>query len=101
MPKKAFHRQYEHHEYVVMPFGLTNALIAFMDLISIVFNPSLNKFIIVFIGDILVYSRTPEEHISHMREVLEVLRRNELYAKLAKCEFWLKKVALSGYILSM
>ena len=71
-----------------------------MDLMNKVFKPQLDKFVVVFAGDILVSSRTLEEHACHLREALEVLRRNELYAKLTECEFWLKKVAFLGYIVS-
>ena len=67
-----------------------------MDLMNRVFKPYLNQFMVLFIDDILVYLRRPEEHAHHLREVLGVLRRNELYAKLSKCEFWLEKVALWG-----
>jgi len=79
--------QYECYEYVVMPFGLTNAPIAFVDLMNRVFKPYLDQFVVGFIDDILVYSRTLEEHASHLREVLGVLWKNELYTKLSKCEF--------------
>ena len=87
VPKTAFHTRYGYYEYVMMPFGLTNAPAAFMDLMNKVFKLYLDSFVIVFIDDILVYSSTLEEHASHLREVLGVLRKNELYAKLAKCEF--------------
>jgi len=70
-----------------MPFGLTNAPVAFMNLMSRVFKPYLDQFVVVFIGDILIYLRTLEEHTHHLRTTLEVLRRNELYAKFSKCEF--------------
>ena len=100
MPKTAFHTQYERYEYVVMPFGLTNVPAAFIHLMNIVFKPYLDKFIVVFIDNILVYLGTPEEHTCHLREVLEVLRRNDLYAKLTKCKFWLEKVVFLGHIVS-
>ena len=83
-----------------MPFGLINALAVFMDLMNGVIKPYLDQFVVVFISDILVYSRTLEEHTNHLREVLRVLRKNELFAKLPKCEFWLKKVAFLRYIVS-
>jgi len=89
-----------HYEYVVMPFGLTNSLATFIDLMNRVFEPYLDKFVIVFIDDILVYLRTLEEHACHLREVLEVLRRNELYTKLTTREFWLKKLVFLGHIVS-
>ena len=75
--KTAFHTRYGHDEYLVMPFGLTNAPAAFKDLISRVFKPYLDLLVVVFIDDILVYSRTPEEHASYLREVLGVLRKNK------------------------
>ena len=96
----ALHTWYGHCEYVVMPFRLTNALVAFMDLMNRVFKRYLSKFVVVFIDDILVDSGTPKEHAYHLIEVLEVLRRHQLYAKLAKCEFWLEKVAFLGYVAS-
>ena len=73
----------------MMPFELTNAPAVFMNLMNRVFKPYLDKFVVLFIDDILVYSRTSEEHTCHLREVLKVLRKHELYAKLKKCEFWL------------
>ena len=85
---------------MVMPFGLTNAPAAFMDLMNRVFKPYLDQFIMVFIDDTLIYLRTPEEHTHHLQTALEVLRGNELYAKLLKCEFWLKKVAFLGHVVS-
>ena len=83
-----------------MPFGLANTLAAFMDLMNRVFKPYLDWFVVVFIDDILLYSRTLEKHTSRLREVLGVLRKNELYAKLSKCEFWLEKVAFFRHIVS-
>jgi len=65
-----------------------------------VFKPHLDQFVVVFIDDILIYSRTPEDHTHHLRTALEVLRKNELYAKLTKCEFWLRKVAFLGHVIS-
>jgi len=79
--KTAFCTRYGHYEFVVMPFGLTNAPAAFMDLINPVLRPMLDRFVIVFIDDILIYSRTKEEHEVHLREVLETLRKEKLYAK--------------------
>jgi len=85
---------------MVMPFGLTNALAAFMDLINRVFKPYLDQFVVVFIDDIPIYSKTSEEHTHHLRTILEVLQRNELYAKFLKCQFWLSKVAFLGHVVS-
>ena len=86
--------------FLVMSFGLTNAPAAFMDLMNRVFEEYLDKFVIVFIDDILVYSRTMEEHELHLKLVLEKLREKKLYAKFSKCEFWLKKVAFLGHVMS-
>lgn len=83
-----------------MPFGLTNTPTTFMDLINRVFKPFLDTFVVVFINDILVYSRSKEEHENHLRMVLETLREKKLFAKLKKCEFWLDNVAFLGHVLS-
>ncbi|XP_027911569.1 uncharacterized protein LOC114170284 [Vigna unguiculata] len=85
--KTAFRSRYDHYEYVVMPFGVTNAPAVFMDYMNRIFRPFLDKFVVVFIDDILIYSRTQEEHAEHLRLVLGVLREKQLYAKLSKCEF--------------
>ena len=85
--KTAFRTRYGHYEFQVLPFGLTNAPAAFMDLMNRVFRPYLDRFVIVFIDDILIYSKSQEEHEEHLRAVLQVLRRNQLYAKASKCEF--------------
>ena len=100
IPKTACRTQYGHYEFLVMLFGLTNASAAFMDLINRVYDEYLDKFIIVFIDDILVYSRTMEEHELHLKIVLEKLRKKKLYAKLSKCEFWLEKFAFLGHVVS-
>ncbi|XP_074270856.1 uncharacterized protein LOC141594763 [Silene latifolia] len=100
IPKKSVRSRYGHYEYVVMPFGLTNAPAAFMDLMNRIFTPFLDKFVVVFIDDILVYSKTKEEHEEHLRVVLQTLRENQLYAKLSKCEFWLEEVAFLGHVIS-
>ena len=76
-----------HYEFLVMSFGLTNAPAAFMDLMNRVFRPFLDRFVIVFIDDILVYSKSEEEHARHLRFVLQTLRDHQLYAKFSKCEF--------------
>ena len=83
-----------------MPFGLTNAPAAFMDLMHQVFRPYLDQFVIVFIDDILIYSRTPEEHERHLTIVLQTLREHKLYAKMSKCEFWMKEVKFLGHVVS-
>jgi hypothetical protein len=89
IPKTAFRTRYRLYEYTVMSFGLTNAPAYFMYLMNKVFLEYLDRFIIVFIGDILVFSKTMEEHEEHLRLVLEKLSSNQLYAKFNKCEFWL------------
>ena len=81
-----------------MPFGLTNASAAFMDLMNRVFQPYVDQFFIVFIEDILMYSKDLEDHDTHLRVVLETLRKERLYAKLSKCDFWLKEVSFLGHI---
>ena len=83
-----------------MPFGLTNAPAAFMDLMNRVFRPYVDQFVVVFIDNILVYSKDRESHDTHLRVVLETLRKEQLYAKLSKCEFWLNEVSFLGHIVS-
>ena len=87
IPKTAFRTRYGHYEFLVMPFGLTNAPTAFMDLMNRVFHPYLDQFVIVFIDDILVYSKNMDEHAMHFRIVLQTFKDRELYAKFSKCEF--------------
>jgi hypothetical protein len=83
-----------------MSFGLTNAPTYFMYLMNKVFMEYLDKFVVVFIDDILIFSKTMEEHEEHLRLVLEMLRSNQLYAKFSKCEFWLTEVAFLGHVIS-
>ena len=83
-----------------MPFGLTNTPTAFMDLMHWVFQPYLDQFVVVFIYDILVYSKSEEEHEDHLRIVLQALREHRLYAKFSKCEFWLTKVRFLRHVIS-
>nr|GEX53574.1 putative reverse transcriptase domain-containing protein [Tanacetum cinerariifolium] len=91
VPKTAFRTRYGHFEFTVMPFGLTNALAIFLDLMNRVCKPYLEKFVIVFIDDILIYSKSEEEHEVHQKMILDLLKKEKLYAKFSKCEFWLKK----------
>ena len=98
--KTAFRTRYGHYVFLVMPFGLTNASAAFMDLMSRVFRPYVDQFVVVFINDILVYFKDAQEHEKHLRIVLETLREKRFYAKLSKCDFWLKEVSFLGYIMS-
>jgi hypothetical protein len=100
IPKTVFHTRYGLYEYIVMSFGLTNAPAYFMYLMNKVFMEYLNRFIVVFIDDILIFSKTMEEHEEHLRLVLEKLRSNQLYVKFSKCEFWLTEVAFLGRIIS-
>ncbi|GJU03324.1 putative reverse transcriptase domain-containing protein [Tanacetum coccineum] len=98
--KTAFRTRYGHFEFTVMPFGLTNAPTIFMDLMNRVCRPYLDKFVIVFIDDILIYSKTQEEHVEHLRLVLELLKKEKLYAKFSKCEFWLREVHILGHVIN-
>jgi len=84
----------------MMSFGVTNAPALFMDYIKRIFRPFLDKFIVLFIDDILIYLRTKEEHVEHLRLVLEILREKQLHTKLSKCEFWLEKVNFLGHVIS-
>ncbi|KAI3704083.1 hypothetical protein L1987_74291 [Smallanthus sonchifolius] len=100
VPKTAFRTRYGHYEFLVMPFGLTNAPAVFMDLMNRVCKPYLDKFVIVFIDDILIYSRTKEDHEHHLKLILELLRNEKLYAKFSKCEFWIREVHFLGHVIN-
>ncbi|GJX49475.1 retrotransposon protein, putative, ty1-copia subclass [Tanacetum coccineum] len=99
IPKTVFRTRYGHYEFQVMPFGLTNALTVFMDLMNRVCRPYLDKFVIVFIDDILIYSKSKEEHDAHLRLILELLKKKELYTKFSKCDFWLSKVQFLRHVI--
>ena len=100
IPKTAFVTRYGLYECTVMSFGLTNAPAYFMYLMNKVFMEYLDKFVVVFIDDILVFSKTEEEHEQHLRMVLDKLREHQLYAKFSKCEFWLHEVGFLGHKLT-
>ncbi|GJZ19441.1 putative reverse transcriptase domain-containing protein [Tanacetum coccineum] len=100
IPKTAFRTRYGHFEFTVMPFGLTNAPAVFMDLMNRVCKPYLDKFVIVFIDDILIYSKSEEEHEAHLKTILDLLKEEKLYAKFSKCEFWLKEVQFLGHVVN-
>ncbi|GJS60510.1 putative reverse transcriptase domain-containing protein [Tanacetum coccineum] len=99
IPKMAFQTRYGHYEFQVMPFGLTNAPAVFMDLMNRVCKPYLDKFVIVFIDDILIYSKDEKEHEEHLKAILELLKKEQLYAKFSKCEFWIPKVQFLGHVI--
>ena len=96
--KTTFRTRYGHYEFLVMSFGLTNTPTAFMDLMNCIFRPYVDQFVLVFIDDILVHSKDWENHDTHLRVVLKTLRKEQLYAKLSKCEFWLNEVSSLGHI---
>ena len=98
--KTAFRSRYGHYEYVVMPFEVTNALAIFINYMNRIFRPWLDKFVMVFIDDILIYSKNRDEHADHLRVVLNVLKEHQLYGKLSKCEFWLEEVQFLGHVIS-
>ncbi|GKA26351.1 reverse transcriptase domain-containing protein [Tanacetum coccineum] len=97
--KTAFRTRYGHYEFRVMPFGLTNSPAVLMDLMNRVYKPYLDKFVIVFINDILIYSRNEKEHEGHLKTILELLKKEELYAKFSKCEFWINTLKFLGHVI--
>ena len=96
--KTAFRTRYGHYEFLVLPFGLTNAPATFMHLMQSIFGPHLDHFVIVFLDDILIFSKSLEEHRQHVRTVLQILRKNKLYAKASKCEFFKKSLSFLGHV---
>ncbi|KAE8716293.1 Detected protein of unknown function [Hibiscus syriacus] len=100
IPNTAFRMRYGYYEFIVMPFGVTNAPAAFMDLMNRIFQPYLDQFVVVFIDDILFYSKSIEEHSAQLQIVLQILRDKKLYAKFSKFEFWLNEVIFLGHVIS-
>jgi len=100
MQKTAFRTRYGHYEYTVMLFGVTNARGVFMEYMNRIFHAYLDRFVVVFIDDILIYSKSEEEHAEHLKIVLQVLKEKKLFAKLSKCEFWLNEVSFLGHVIS-
>nr|GFA96601.1 retrotransposon protein, putative, Ty3-gypsy subclass [Tanacetum cinerariifolium] len=92
VPKIAFKTRFGHYEFQVMPFELTNAPTVFMDLMNQLCKPYLDKFMIIFIDDILIYSKDEKEHEKHLKAIIKLLKKEELHAKFSKCEFWIPKV---------
>ncbi|GJR02239.1 putative reverse transcriptase domain-containing protein [Tanacetum coccineum] len=100
IPIMAFRMRYGHYEFQVMSFGLTNAPAVFMDLMNRVCKPYLDKFVIAFIDDILIYSKSKEEHSEHLKIILDLLKKEKLYAKFSKCDFWLESVQFLGHVIN-
>nr|GEZ99253.1 putative reverse transcriptase domain-containing protein [Tanacetum cinerariifolium] len=101
IPITAFRTRYGHFEFQVMPFGLTSAPAIFMDLMNRVCKPYLDKFMIVFIDDILIYSKNKEDHKKDLKTILELLKNKKLFAKILKCDFWLKSVQFLGHVIDI
>ncbi|GKE96080.1 putative reverse transcriptase domain-containing protein, partial [Tanacetum coccineum] len=99
IPKTAFRTRYEHYEFQVMSFSLTNVPAVFMDLMNRVCKPYLDKSVIVFIDDIFIYSHNKEEHANHLRIILKLLKKEKLYAKFSKCDFWIRIVQFLGHLI--
>jgi RNase H-like domain found in reverse transcriptase/Reverse transcriptase (RNA-dependent DNA polymerase)/Integrase zinc binding domain/Chromo (CHRromatin Organisation MOdifier) domain/Retroviral aspartyl protease len=100
VPKTAFRTRYGHFEFLVMPFGLTNAPATFMTAMNNIFRPYLDQFVVVFLDDILVYSKNDEEHLEHLRKVFDILKQHKFYVKDSKCEFFKNRVEFLGHIIS-
>nr|GFC06316.1 putative reverse transcriptase domain-containing protein [Tanacetum cinerariifolium] len=97
-PKTKFTTRYGHYKFQVMSFGLTNAHAVFMDLMNRLCKPYLDKFVIVFIDDILMYSKDKKENKEHLKAILKLLKKENLYAKFSKCEFWISKVQFLSHV---
>ncbi|GKA03186.1 putative reverse transcriptase domain-containing protein, partial [Tanacetum coccineum] len=100
IPKIVLRTRYGHFEFIVMPFGLMNAPLVFIDLMNRVCRPYIDKFVIVFIDDILIYSKTKEKHEMHLGLVLDLLKKEKLYVKFSKCEFWLRELQFLGHVIN-
>jgi len=98
VPKSAIRTRYGHYEFLVMPFGLTNVVAAFMDMMNCVFREFIDQCVVVFIDDILIYTRSREEHEKHLRTILKILRENKFYAKFKRYKLWLEEVKLLGHV---
>ena len=99
VPKIAFRTLYGHYRFLVLLFGLTNAPTLFMDMMNHVFQPYIDKFVVVFIDDILFNSRSCTEYEWHLRRVLQILKNHQLYAKMSKCDFWFKEITFLGHVI--
>jgi len=97
--KTAFRTRYGHYEYSVMPFGVTNASDVFIEYMNRIFHPYLDQFVVVFIDDILVCLKLKEEHAQYFRIILHTLKEKKLFAKLSKCDFWLREVSFLGHVI--
>lgn len=98
--KTAFRTRYVHYEYSVIPFSVSNASNVFMEYINRIFHPYLNQLVVMFIDDIPVYSKSDEDHVGHLRTVLQMLKEKKMYDKLPKCEFWLEEVSFLIHVIS-
>lgn len=98
--KTTFKTRYGHYEFLVIPLGVTNAPIVFMEYTNLLFQLYMNKFVVIFIDDIFIYSRTPQEHDEHLKIVFSVLREKKLFTKFSKCELWMSEVKFLAHVIS-